>query len=125
SPVLVGRDADLAAARALLDTARGGQARVLVLGGDAGIGKSRLLAELLDGAAADGWTVMAGSCVDLGDGAPPFAPVADAVRRLRRTLGDERILDAICIDPGGLGTLLPGWAVSVDPGTPVTAGRVF
>lgn len=125
SPVLVGRDADLAAARHVLDEARAGQARVLLLGGDAGIGKSRLLGELLDGATGDGWTVMAGSCVDLGDGAPPFAPVADAVRRLRRTLGDERILDALCIDPGGLGTLLPGWAVSVDPGTPVTAGRVF
>jgi len=125
SPVLVGRDDDLAAARAVLDTARGGQARVLILGGDAGIGKSRLLTELLEGAAADGWTTMAGSCVDLGDGAPPFAPVADAVRRLRRTLGDERILDAICLDPGGLGTLLPGWAVAADPGTPVTAGRVF
>ncbi|MFP5257244.1 MAG: helix-turn-helix transcriptional regulator [Acidimicrobiia bacterium] len=125
SPVLVGRDDELAAARAVLDAARAGQARVLVLGGDAGIGKSRLLGELLEGAAADGWTVMAGSCVDLGEGAPPFAPVADAVRRLRRTLGDERILDAICIDPGGLGTLLPGWAVGVEPGTPVTAGRVY
>ena len=45
-PVLIGREHDLASLRLLIDRAKSGQGHVALLSGDAGIGKSRLLAEV-------------------------------------------------------------------------------
>jgi DNA-binding NarL/FixJ family response regulator/tetratricopeptide (TPR) repeat protein len=125
SPVLVGRDEDVAAARAALARAAAGEPTVVLIGGDAGIGKSRLLQEVVTAAAGMGWTILSGSCVDLGEGSPPFAPVADALRRLRRTLGDERIHEALGLGADELTRLLPGWQAGQDSVGPVAPGRVF
>ena len=125
SPVLVGRDDDLATARGALVAAAGGAPTLVLVGGDAGIGKSRLLQEIVTGAAGTGWTILSGSCVDLGEGSPPFAPMADAIRRLRRTLGDDRIRAALGPGADELTDLLPGWQLGADAAGPVAPGRVF
>ncbi|WP_370618500.1 helix-turn-helix transcriptional regulator [Mumia sp. Pv 4-285] len=76
---LVGREVELE--RLLLTTgvgdpeARGG----VLLSGDAGIGKTRLLRELASRAADDGHHVLAGHCLDLGDSAIPFQPFAEVL----------------------------------------------
>jgi nitrogenase subunit NifH len=50
--------------------------------GEAGIGKTRLVAELTARCVADGTKVLAGGCVPVGDGALPYAPIVEALRTL-------------------------------------------
>jgi DNA-binding CsgD family transcriptional regulator/tetratricopeptide (TPR) repeat protein len=54
----------------------------VLLGGDAGAGKSRLVAELSARVEADGWRVLLGHCLDFGDGSPPYLPFTEALGRL-------------------------------------------
>lgn len=86
---LEGRDDEL---RLLLDAvAAAGEGRpaAVLLGGDAGVGKTRLLAEVVAG--LPGALVLRGSCVDLGDVGLPYLPfveaVADLVRQVPATAG--------------------------------------
>ncbi|MDX6203735.1 MAG: hypothetical protein QOJ83_3235, partial [Frankiales bacterium] len=80
APALVGRKAELARLQALLDEATAGRPAVGLLGGDAGIGKTRLLAELGADAGDRGFLVLWGQCVELGGGGLPYLPFVDALR---------------------------------------------
>jgi DNA-binding CsgD family transcriptional regulator len=74
----VGRNAELARLRALLDDASSGAVAALI-GGDAGMGKSRLVTEVTAIAAGQGFTVLCGQCAEIGDSVP-YLPFADAIR---------------------------------------------
>ena len=78
---LVGRSRELRALRRALGDDRPRAAAVLV-SGDAGVGKSRLLGEFLDLISADGWRVLIGHCLDFGDTAMPYLPFTEMLRRL-------------------------------------------
>src|ERR1700680_2469030 len=78
-PVLVGRTRELAALHSLIDGARGGQGRVALISGEAGIGKSRLLAEAKTYAAAQGFLLLQGYCFPT-DSSCPYAPLLDLLR---------------------------------------------
>jgi DNA-binding CsgD family transcriptional regulator/tetratricopeptide (TPR) repeat protein len=52
----------------------------VVIAGDAGIGKSRLVAEMSSRAAAAGWRVLSAGCLDLAEGSVPYLPLVDALR---------------------------------------------
>ena len=56
--------------------------RVVLLGGDAGSGKTRLSKEIARRAFVDGWRVLVGHCLDFGDGSPPYLPFSEALGRL-------------------------------------------
>src|SRR4051794_30000369 len=84
TPTLIGRGDDLAALGAALEQARGGRPTTVVLAGEAGIGKTRLVHEFSGHAVAQGARVLTGACVDLGDAALPYAAIADALRGLPR-----------------------------------------
>jgi predicted ATPase/DNA-binding NarL/FixJ family response regulator len=91
---LVGRSAELTALTKALDAARSGTASAVVVGGDAGVGKTRLLTELIASASADGLLCLIGHCVDLGDTPPPYLPFTEAFTRLsaeRPDLGEHAI----------------------------------
>ena len=61
-----------------------GDTVVVLVGGDAGIGKSRLVAEAAAAARAQGALVLEGGCVSLGNGEGlPFAPIVEALRPTR------------------------------------------
>jgi predicted ATPase len=80
---LVGRDADLAQSVAMLARAGEGAGSILLISGEAGIGKTRLCAEL------SGWHQQRGGRVLLGRAVPeeaslPYAALADALRGARR-----------------------------------------
>ena len=57
----------------------------VVLGGDAGVGKTRLLSELGERASAAGWTVLVGHCLDFGDSGLPYLPFTEIFGRLATT----------------------------------------
>ncbi|WP_405144998.1 AAA family ATPase [Sphaerisporangium sp. NBC_01403] len=76
---LIGRSGELRRLIGVLDAAVAGQAGVAVVGGDAGIGKTRLVTELVSRARAQGFAVLIGQCAELGD-ALPYLPLADALR---------------------------------------------
>ena len=78
-PVLIGREADLAALQALVEQAKRGEGQVALIGGEAGIGKSRLVAETKTYAAGQGFVLLQGNCFQ-ADSALPYAPFLDLLR---------------------------------------------
>ena len=94
SPVLIGRAHESGRLRALLGLAGEGRSSAVVLAGEAGVGKTRLVADFVELARESGAVVLLGGCIVLGDGALPYAPVVEALRGLvRRIPVDE--LDAV------------------------------
>jgi DNA-binding CsgD family transcriptional regulator/tetratricopeptide (TPR) repeat protein len=83
SPVLVGRDKELARLRAAVDRTLTGEAGVLLVGGEAGVGKSRLIQAALD--RRTDVRVLTGGCIELGGEGLPLVPLVDALRTLART----------------------------------------
>jgi predicted ATPase len=114
SPVLVGRDAELAALTAALDDAVEGVPGVVLLGGEAGVGKTRLVEEAAQRAQAAGARVLTGSCVELGGEGLPFAPLADALRQLARETPSEQLDEFLGPARHELARLLP----ELDPHAP-------
>ena len=84
SPFFIGRVAERAALSEALERAAAGRPGIFVIGGEAGVGKSRLLAEATSLSAEMGATAVAGVCVDVATGTLPFAPFVDIVRGLHR-----------------------------------------
>jgi DNA-binding CsgD family transcriptional regulator len=76
---LVGRAAELSRLQGLLTAAAAGRPVVALVSGDAGVGKTRLVAELAAGARERGFTVLVGRCAELADSVP-YLPLADALR---------------------------------------------
>jgi DNA-binding CsgD family transcriptional regulator/tetratricopeptide (TPR) repeat protein len=77
---LVGRQAEVLRADTVLAAAFAGEPGAVVIDGDAGVGKTRLLTELTTRSAAP--VVLLGHCVDFGDTPPPYLPLAEAFARL-------------------------------------------
>ena len=78
----VGRNDELAAFERAVAAARQGAPAVLLVGGEAGIGKSTLVTE---GARRAGAELIVGRCVPMGGEVIPLAPLADLLRNVRRT----------------------------------------
>ncbi|WP_244298585.1 helix-turn-helix transcriptional regulator [Micromonospora cremea] len=89
SSVLVGRQREIAALRAALARARAGEASTVLVGGEAGVGKTRLLEEFAGWATDGGARVLVGQCLELGEAGLPFAPFAAALRAVLRADGAE------------------------------------
>ena len=101
---MVGRDGELGRLLTLLDDAAAGRAVVALVSGDAGVGKSRLVAEVSRLAAARGFTVLSGQCAELGDSVP-YLPLADALRGAAQ-VSRTGVRDALASRPA-LSRLLP------------------
>jgi DNA-binding NarL/FixJ family response regulator len=84
----------------------GAQVTVLV-GGEAGVGKSRLVHELIDRARGAGTRVLIGGCVELGGGGIPFAPLVDMMRALAGELSADRLDDVLGSARPEIGRLVP------------------
>src|SRR4051812_877742 len=116
SRTLVGRDAELAEVASLLgvrpfpDGRGAGGPRVettaVLLSGDAGVGKTRLLTELRDLAFTEGWQVFAGHCLDFGDSALPYLPFSEVLGRVAADLPD--VVDEVATAYPALARLQPG-----------------
>src|SRR5690242_14671457 len=100
---MVGRDDEIGRLLRLLDDAEAGRSVVALVSGDAGVGKSRLVAEATRLAASRGFTVLSGQCAELGDSVP-YLPLADALRGAAHMA--PALADALAARPV-LGLLLP------------------
>ncbi|WP_318836480.1 helix-turn-helix transcriptional regulator [Actinomadura rudentiformis] len=111
---LIGRRTELGELTGALDRAAAGQAGVVLITGDAGVGKSRLVAELAATARDRGAAVLIGLCAELGEGMP-YLPLTDALwtatrdplvspaerQALRDALDSRPVLARLLPDGGG------------------------
>src|SRR3990170_308737 len=107
SPVFVGRAAELDRLCQALDLATKDRPATRLIGGEAGIGKTRLVAEFSEGAREAGAHVLIGGCLQLGDTGLPYAPFVGALRPLLRSLGTDRLYEIIGPGRAELAHLLP------------------
>jgi DNA-binding CsgD family transcriptional regulator/tetratricopeptide (TPR) repeat protein len=78
-PILIGRAVDLTALQALFDQIKQGKGQVALISGEAGIGKSRLVAEAKTYAAKQGFLLLQGNCFQT-DRVFPYAPFLDLLQ---------------------------------------------
>lgn len=106
SPVFVGRADELAILTDALTRAAGQEPQALLIGGEAGVGKTRLTEEFLCEADRRGAVVAVGGCVEIGAEGLPFAPFSTALRILHRLLPNE-LAAAAAGQEGELARILP------------------
>ena len=113
SASLIARGPELALLREALAEVEGGVPRTVVIGGEAGIGKTRLLREF---AAEQSGSVLAlhGQCIDLGAVAAPYSPIKSVLRALVGAVGADPVMDAAGPGRAALAALLPELAAFVD-----------
>lgn len=122
SAPLTGRDAELDALTEAAGIAAPTPGMVL-LSGDAGIGKSRLLAALAERAGATGWRVATGHCLDLGGSPLPYLPFAEIAARLQANRPE--VVDRLAQRWPAVRRLLAGTADPGAPGDTLDRGSFF
>ena len=110
SYALVGRDAEKAELANQLSRAAAGEARLVFVTGEAGIGKSALTARVVQTAAAAGATAVIGRCLPSNAETDAYYPVLDVLTQLADVLDDFTAT---------ISKAAPAWAVQL----PVLAGR--
>src|SRR4029078_4338977 len=108
---LVGREAERAERASLLgvrppELGPSPTPRAVLLAGDAGVGKTRLLTVLRALAVTDAWQVVAGHCLDFGDSALPYLPFSEVMGRLATDLPD--VVETVSGVHPSLAPLQPG-----------------
>ncbi|MGO8947991.1 MAG: helix-turn-helix transcriptional regulator [Ktedonobacterales bacterium] len=93
-PILIGRGPYLSALKKCLDEAAAGHGQVVLVTGEAGIGKSRLISEVSTYATTRGFRSATGHCFEQ-DEALPYAPLFDVLRTLLRAAGKASALQAL------------------------------
>ncbi|HEX4673228.1 MAG TPA: AAA family ATPase [Solirubrobacteraceae bacterium] len=89
--MFVGRGVELAALVAALESAAAGEPAVVLVGGEAGVGKTRLVEEAAERARDGGARVLTGSCIELGGEGLPLSPLVDALRTLMRVMDADEL----------------------------------
>jgi DNA-binding CsgD family transcriptional regulator/tetratricopeptide (TPR) repeat protein len=120
----VGRQSQLAELELAYREALEGRPRLLLIAGDSGVGKTRLLSEARN--ALDGARVLLGQCVEQGELELPYAPLLGALRPLAR--GQDPVFAELnASSRSHLATLLPslGGASSGDGGGADGQMRLF
>jgi len=116
SPVLVGRSGQLSALDAALAAVGRGQPSAVMVGGEAGVGKSRLVREFAERSRDTGARVLIGGCLELGADSLPFTPFTAVLRELVREVGAAGVASLL---PGGsspeLARLLPEFGTPAGP----------
>src|SRR4051812_21451253 len=105
-PQLVGRERELAELIAALDAAERGEGRCVVVTGEPGIGKTRLVDALSDEALGRGARVAWGRCWEAG-GAPAHWPWVQVVRELLDGLDGDALADALGPHAASVAALAP------------------
>src|SRR2546425_10810497 len=105
-PIVIGRTAELTALHLLLERAKSGKGQVALLSGEAGIGKSRLVAEAKADATAQGFLLLQTQCFPT-DRSCPYAPLLDLLRSYVATSSREDVATEMGSLASVLSPLLP------------------
>ena len=122
SPSMIGREPDLETLHEQLAESSEGNPRAVIVGGEAGIGKTRLLDEFRAESSRSALVLM-GRSVDLGADGAPYAPFTGILRQLADDIGIEALLDAAGPSRSVLTVLLPELGSIEGLGSPVSAAR--
>jgi DNA-binding CsgD family transcriptional regulator/tetratricopeptide (TPR) repeat protein len=127
SPQIIGRAEGLAALESAFVCVEGGESSVVLVSGEAGVGKTRLVQEAVGRAAGCGARVLWGECVAVGNGDLPYAPVVAALRPFARSMRDEDGVAVLGAAREELARLVPalGRGGALAPATPASPGRLF
>src|SRR5829696_3162726 len=106
---LVGRDNEVAALGAWLEDVAAGRGGTTLLAGVGGVGKTRLVGEVAERAARQGWTVMVGRAYPVETGVP-YAVFADALTAVLRALTPAALAVMTRGDAATLANLCPAFA---------------
>src|SRR5579871_2603624 len=106
SPVFIGRREEVASLAELMGRAQAGEPAFALVSGEAGVGKTRLVSELVVLAADAGFLVLTGQCVELGAEGLPLAPLVDTLRALARSMAPEALAELLGPAGPGLARLL-------------------
>jgi DNA-binding CsgD family transcriptional regulator/tetratricopeptide (TPR) repeat protein len=122
---MVGRTAELA----VLDAALRQTPAALLVGGEAGVGKTRLIREFLDAARrrTGALRVLIGGCLQISSEGLPYAPFSAVLRKLVREMGVDGVAALLPGgSPGGLARLLPEFGEpDTEAGTTEARTRLF
>ena len=110
--------------RRAAEEARRGDARVVVIEGEPGIGKSRLVTDLLGDLRQAGDLVVVGHGVTIAGGELAYGAAAEVLRDLVHQLGVDVVRDAFGAHASALRVLHPAFAAGDDQG-PVDRAAVF
>jgi DNA-binding SARP family transcriptional activator/class 3 adenylate cyclase len=105
APVFVGRTAELSQLESMLAETLRGARRMALVGGEPGIGKTRLLTELAQRASDEGVIVLYGRADD--ETVVPFQPFVEALRPYAATLSADALRDSLRSLGSELAILLP------------------
>jgi DNA-binding CsgD family transcriptional regulator len=132
SPVFVGRESALATLEVALAEVEAGHGTAVLVAGESGIGKSRLVGELSARARDRGFTVLSGECIELAEGELPYAALIGALRALLRERGVAATRDLLGGEAPELSRLLPDLlpapgadAAPLGPGSESSQSRLF
>ncbi len=120
---MVGRGHEMAALADALATSVDGRARVVLLGGEAGIGKTRLVGEFAARASRDA-LIAVGQCIELGGEGAPYAPAIGALRAVLRDVGAADWAQVLGPGRADLARLLPELGAAAEA-SDVGRGRLF
>ncbi|GAB3666551.1 LuxR family transcriptional regulator [Actinocorallia lasiicapitis] len=107
SPVLIGRGPELSELDTAFAEVGAGLGRTVLVGGEAGVGKTRLIREFGHRVRGQGARVLVGGCMELGVDGFPFAPFTAVLRGLVREIGADGVSDLLGGRTDGLARLLP------------------
>ena len=107
SPTLVGRAEVVAQLGAAVKAGGEGQPRHAIIGGEAGVGKTRLLAESRINAEVAGARVLTGGCVSMGVEGLPYSPFTEIIRTLVAEEGASAVIAAAGRAAPDLARLVP------------------
>jgi hypothetical protein len=111
-PPLVGRDAEHGKLVVRLDDVAAGTGALVQLGGEPGVGKTRLAQEVLTEADERGMLTLTGHCYE--EGQAPFAPFVEILEQLLRDSPAGALRDAMGVDAADLARLVPKIRVVLD-----------
>src|SRR4249920_1955310 len=106
----IGRRRELSLIWNQFEAAQGGRARVVLLAGELGIGKTRLLEEVAAGAVQEGATVLRGGASE-SEGMPPYLPFLEALGQYIRLTPADQLREQVALAPPILASLLPELAL--------------
>ncbi len=115
----VGRDREVERIRSLLDAARDGRSGALLVSGDAGVGKTRLVHHAVAtastgvGTGPDDLLVLTGVCLPMGTTTVPLMPLRTAFRRLPGELRPPTLDPGGASSPGGAPVAVDDWLEEV------------